>query len=155
EAARIVFHSGVKLTMVGMDPVRKGTFSEAQLLKLQASGKKAAQAVASIILPTLARNRANGIDRPRMLPDPMAIAAFLDPSLFTMVKVFVDVETRGELTSGMTVAYRAAPVRRSAPSLGEPDGSFMISETFVPNCTAAADVDLPRFLELTMALLLK
>jgi inosine-uridine nucleoside N-ribohydrolase len=155
EAARIVFHSGVKLTMVGMDPVRKGTLSEAQLRMLQASGKPAADAIARILLPTLARNRANGFDRPRSLPDPMAVAAFLDPSLFTMVKMFVDVETSGELTSGMTVAYRVAPLRRSAPSLGEPDRAFMISETFVPNCIAAADVDLERFLKLTMDLLLK
>jgi purine nucleosidase len=155
EAARIVFHSGVKLTMVGMDPVRKGTFTEAQLQQLQASGKKAADAVARIILPTLARNRAQGIDRPRLLPDPMAIAAFLDPSIFTMEKVFVDVETSGELTAGMTVAYRAAPLRRSAPRFSDPDNAFMISETFTPNCRAAADVDLDRFLKLTMDLLLR
>lgn len=155
EAARIVFHSGVKLTMVGMDPVRKGTFTETQLKELQASGKRAADAVARIILPTLARNRAQGLDRPRLLPDPMAIAAFLDPTLFKMEKVFVDVETSGELTAGMTVAYRGAPLRRSAPLMGYPDSAFMISETFTPNCQAAADVDLDRFLKLTMDLLLR
>ena len=38
------------------------------------------------------------------LHDPQAVAAALDRSLVTTEAVFVDVETRGELTTGMTVA---------------------------------------------------
>ena len=38
--------------------------------------------------------------------DPLAVAAALDRSLITTEALYVDVETRGEITSGMTVADR-------------------------------------------------
>ncbi len=38
--------------------------------------------------------------------DPLAVAAALDPALITTDALYVDVETRGELTTGMTVADR-------------------------------------------------
>ena len=38
--------------------------------------------------------------------DPLAVAAALDRSLVTTEALYVDVETRGELTTGMTVADR-------------------------------------------------
>jgi len=38
--------------------------------------------------------------------DPLAVAATLDRSLITTEPLFVDVETQGELTTGMTVADR-------------------------------------------------
>ena len=38
--------------------------------------------------------------------DPLAVAAALDPTLVTTEPLYVDVETRGELTTGMTVADR-------------------------------------------------
>jgi purine nucleosidase len=38
--------------------------------------------------------------------DPLAVAAALDRSLVTTEPLFVDVETRGEVTTGMTVADR-------------------------------------------------
>jgi purine nucleosidase len=38
--------------------------------------------------------------------DPLAVAAALDPSLVTTEALYVDVETRGEITAGMTVADR-------------------------------------------------
>jgi purine nucleosidase len=38
--------------------------------------------------------------------DPLAVAATLDRGLVTTEALYVDVETRGELTTGMTVADR-------------------------------------------------
>ena len=38
--------------------------------------------------------------------DPLAVAAALDRSLVTTEALYVDVETRGEITTGMTVADR-------------------------------------------------
>jgi purine nucleosidase len=38
--------------------------------------------------------------------DPLAVAAALDPGLVTTEPLYVDVETRGEVTTGMTVADR-------------------------------------------------
>ncbi|PWU03199.1 MAG: hypothetical protein C5B51_19345 [Terriglobia bacterium] len=155
EAARIVFHSGLKLTMVGLDPLREGGLTEEDVRKLAASNKKVAQAAARFLLPGLERAKARGINRPRGLPDPAAMAAFLDRSLFQYEQVYIDVETSGELTAGMTVAYRSAPMRRSPPSLGQPDNSFLISDTFQPNCSAAIHVDGPRWEKFMMDLLLQ
>jgi inosine-uridine nucleoside N-ribohydrolase len=158
EAARIVFHSGVKLTMVGLDPLLDGGFSEEDLQKLAASDKKVAQAAAKIAAARWASDRA----RPAMwytspkspnLADPAAMAAFLDRSLFQWEQLYVDVETSGELTAGMTVPYRVAPMRRSQPLLGQPETSSLISDTFKPNCSAAVHVDGPRWVKMMMELL--
>lgn len=61
--------------------------------------------------------------------DPLAVAAALDRSLVTTEALFVDVETRGEITTGMTVAD---PRRLT----GRP-----------PNCDVAVAADVPAFLD--------
>lgn len=48
--------------------------------------------------------------------DPLAVAAALDRGLVTTEALFVDVETAGELTSGMTVADRRG-LTGKAPNL--------------------------------------
>ena len=48
--------------------------------------------------------------------DPLAVAAALDRSLVTTDGLFVDVETGGELTTGMTVADRR-PMTNREPNL--------------------------------------
>ncbi len=158
EAARIVFHSGVKLTMVGLDPLLDGGLSKEDLQKLAASDKKVAQAAAKIAAGLWAGVRAGPpmwFTSPKFvdLPDPAAMAAFLDRSLFQWEQLYVDVETSGELTAGMTVPYRVAPMRRSPPLLGQPETSSLISDTFKPNCSAAVHVDGPRWVKMMMDLL--
>ena len=61
--------------------------------------------------------------------DPLAVAAALDRSLVTTEALYVDVETRGEITAGMTVADR----RRLT---GQP-----------PNLDVAVSADVPLFLD--------
>jgi purine nucleosidase len=61
--------------------------------------------------------------------DPLAVAAALDRSLVTTEALYVDVETRGELTAGMTVADR----RRQT---GRP-----------PNLDVAVSANVPLFLD--------
>ena len=61
--------------------------------------------------------------------DPLAVAATLDRSLVTTEALYVDVETRGELTTGMTVADR----RRLT---GKP-----------PNLDVAVTANVPAFLD--------
>jgi purine nucleosidase len=61
--------------------------------------------------------------------DPLAVAAAIDPRLITTEALYVDVETSGELTTGMTVADR----RRLT---GKP-----------PNVDVAATADIETFLE--------
>lgn len=61
--------------------------------------------------------------------DPLAVAAALDRSLVTSAPRFVDVETRGELTTGMTVADPRGLTGRP------------------PNLDVATGADVPRFLD--------
>jgi purine nucleosidase len=61
--------------------------------------------------------------------DPLAVAAALDPGLITTEALYVDVETRGELTTGMTVADRRHLTGRPA------------------NVDVAATADIGRFLD--------
>ena len=61
--------------------------------------------------------------------DPLAVAAALDRGLVTTEPLYVDVETRGEITTGMTVADR----RRLT---GKP-----------PNLDVAVSADVPEFLD--------
>jgi purine nucleosidase len=61
--------------------------------------------------------------------DPLVVAAALDPALVTSEPLFVDVETRGEITTGMTVADR----RRLT---GQP-----------PNVDVATGADVATFLD--------
>ena len=61
--------------------------------------------------------------------DPLVVATALDPRIVTTEALYVDVETRGELTTGMTVADR----RRLT---GQP-----------PNVDVAATADVDAFLD--------
>jgi purine nucleosidase len=61
--------------------------------------------------------------------DPLAVAAALDRSLVTTEALYVDVETRGEITAGMTVADRRHLT-------GKP-----------PNLDVAVTADVPAFLD--------
>ncbi len=61
--------------------------------------------------------------------DPLAVAAALDRSLVTTEPLYVEVETRGELTTGMTVADRRKLT-------GKP-----------PNLDVAVTADIPEFLD--------
>jgi len=61
--------------------------------------------------------------------DPLAVAAALDRSLVTTEALYVDVETRGEVTSGMTVADRRRLTGKA------------------PNLDVAVTANVPEFLE--------
>jgi purine nucleosidase len=61
--------------------------------------------------------------------DPLAVAATLDRSLVTSAPLHVDVETRGELTAGMTVADPRRLTGRA------------------PNTDVVSDADVPAFLD--------
>src|SRR5689334_9487165 len=61
--------------------------------------------------------------------DPLAVAAALDPSLVTAEPLYVDVETRGELTTGMTVADRRRLTGKA------------------PNLDVVATADIPAFMD--------
>jgi inosine-uridine nucleoside N-ribohydrolase len=165
EAARIVFQSGIPHFMVGLDVTRKTALTGAHVQRLEAAGTAVGKAAAMIARNTIEQNRAQGFLGGPNMHDPLAMAAFLDPTLLTWKDYYVDIETKGELTAGETVGYSPVQgnqprqpdmeklaadrmaIRGSAPTLGG-SMSAVLRDKYVPNTKVAMDVDSPRFFEL-------
>lgn len=166
EAARIVFQSGIPITMVGLDVTRKTSLTEDHVRTLEAAQNPAAQAAAKIGRNAITRNRERGYLVGPNMHDSLAVAAFLDPAILKWQEFYVDVETTGELTAGETLGYspvagdlRRRPgmekdaaagmtIRGSAPTLAGLKTSPVVRDRWVPNTNVAVDVDSGRFFEL-------
>jgi inosine-uridine nucleoside N-ribohydrolase len=150
EAARMVFQSGIPVTMVGLDVTRKTELTEAHVKRLESTGTAVSQAAAKIARNEYNLSRAHGSTRGPNMHDPLAMASFLDPSLLTWQDYYVDVEILGELTAGETVGYRPSEsgLRGSAPTLAGTKTSVMLRDKYTPNAQVAVDVNSPRFFEL-------
>ncbi len=101
EAADMVFKSGIAVQAVGLDVATHFdvNFTELELAELRASDKPEAAFLLNMI--EFVTNR--GFQSYCVLIDSMAIAAAIDPSLIETMRARVGVETKGELTLGMTV----------------------------------------------------
>jgi inosine-uridine nucleoside N-ribohydrolase len=166
EAARIVFQSGIPITMVGLDVTRKTTLTEEHLRILEGGQNAVSQAAATIARNAIQHNRDQGFLVGPNMHDSLAVAALLDPSILKWKDYYVDVETTGELTAGETLGYspNAGDLRRraemekqaalnmsirgSAPTLASTRTSPVVRDKFVPNATVAVDVDSSRFFDL-------
>jgi inosine-uridine nucleoside N-ribohydrolase len=166
EAARIVFQSGIPITMVGLDVTRKTSLTDEHVRVLESAQNPVSQAAANIARHAIEHNRERGFLVGPNMHDSLAVAAFLDPSLLKWKEYYVDVETSGELTAGETLGYsptagdlRRRPeaekqaalnmaIRGSAPTLASTKTSPILRDRFVPNTNVAVDVDSARFFEL-------
>lgn len=136
EAARIVFQSGARVTMVGMDVTMKTLFTGAMMDALAARGDAGTRAVVQASRYYLAAYQAQYPDiMGCALHDPLAVAVAEQPDLVTIEPMQCDVECMGEITRGQVVADR----RRTG--------------TTVPNVDVCVDVDVPRFMDLFLTTL--
>jgi purine nucleosidase len=145
EAAQLVFRSGVPLTMVGLDVTQRAMLREEHIQKLERSQKSEGRAAGQIARASMTRLRKTNPAGGPAMHDSLAVATFIDPSVVTLKELFVEVETKGEVTAGETVGYRKAPVRRSPPMAGEAPAKADAS-AFHPNAKVALDLDAERFL---------
>ena len=104
EAARIVFQSGLPITMVGLDVTTKVLMTmehaqQVQTSRLPTVNKFIAEIISSSLEAQRAIRKWNGFP----MHDPLAMAVAFDTSLVTTERMFVDVETQGELSRGSTV----------------------------------------------------
>src|SRR5438034_653406 len=166
EAARIVFQSGIPITMVGLDVTRKTSLTDEHVRTLEAGQNPVSQAAAKIARNAINHNREQGFLVGPNMHDSLAVAGFLDPSLLKFQDYYVDVETTGELTAGETLGYspmsgdlqrrpesekQAAltmQIRGSAPTLATTRTSPVVRDKFVPNAKVAVNVDSARFFDL-------
>lgn len=109
EAAKIVFESGLPITMVGWDVSQKyATFNDEQAEQL-----RNASSLGEFCVDIQTYLRRFGIEKLCLpgfdLPDPIAMSVALDPTVATLTKhLHVAIETHSELTRGATVVDHMA-----------------------------------------------
>jgi len=104
EAAKIVFESGVDLTVMPLDVTHKALTSVERVEAFRALGTPVGKAVAewTNFFERFDKEKYGSIGAP--LHDPCVIAYLLEPSIFSGRHINVEIETKSELTKGMTVA---------------------------------------------------
>lgn len=128
EAAQVVFSSGVKVRMAGLDVTERARFNIAEDKILQKSDEKIHKILTTIVQNALGFERHDGVGYANM-HDTAAIMAFVHPEVFTMEEYFVQVETEGRIARGMTVADRRQMGR------------------IAPNTKVLVDIDMEMFTE--------
>lgn len=129
EAAKIVFDSGIPITAIGLDVTTdpSNRLTETTFKEIEAAGTRRASFVADLCRHLIVRY--GGVS----LHDPLAVAAVIDPSLVETERVTVEVETRGDVTLGMTLVDRRRTYRNDSKEA---------------NVEACVSVDGARFLDL-------
>ena len=102
QAAEIVFHSGVKIIMFGLDVTMQEMLLEEDLNELGASGSKAGAFAKACLQCALQSIRRYGVDGVSM-HDSCPVMYLAHPELFEGEEAGVVVETRGTITNGKTV----------------------------------------------------
>ena len=122
EAAKMVFRSGIPITMVGLDIGRKARLMVEDLEELEKSGE------VGTMISSLFRSYDGGhVEEGVKMYDPSAAMYLMEPELFETKEAFIDVEIFSPLTIGATVV--------------DYDGT--LSET--KNAVVCVDVDVDRF----------
>jgi inosine-uridine nucleoside N-ribohydrolase len=113
-AARQVLRCGAPLTLIPLDVMRKVLFSPTDLLGLPATASRTCQFLRKIVPYAIgATSNLYGIEGFH-LKDVLSVVAVAVPGAVATKPMVVDVETRGELTRGMSVVdqrswYRSKP----------------------------------------------
>lgn len=112
EAAHAVFHSGLPITMVGLNVTERVAVRPAHIDRLRRSGKATAQWVADLLEAHARRSmQLFGLAHPP-LHDACAVAALIRPELLSFRECTVEVELASPLTRGMTVCDLRAELPR-------------------------------------------
>ena len=128
EAARIVFESGIPITMIGLDVTHKALIAPDEVNALRKSGP-IGEFVGQLMDFYSVFYRSMGFPG-NPVHDALAVAAVFEPDIVKTRRLHVDVETQGEFTLGRTVV-----------DFGGVTGKE-------PNVDVALDVDRERFVTL-------
>lgn len=122
EAAKIVYESGLPITMAGLNIGDKALLYLEDLEKFQKANR-----IGDMLYHLFVHYRSNGTKSGLRMYDVYAAAYVLNSSMFTAQKTFVGIETKGEFTAGA-----------SAVDLNNTLGK-------TPNANVLVDVDGERF----------
>ena len=102
EAAKIVFTSGVPITMAGLDVTEKALILPEDFERVRALCNPVSDIVAQWLEFFYKFHRSIGYAGAPM-HDPCAVMALIDPEIFTIRPMYVQIETAGEYCRGTTV----------------------------------------------------
>lgn len=136
EAAQVVFNSGVKIRMAGLDVTEYARFNKAEDEILCTSDEKICEILSFIVQKSLGFDR-NGDSGYSNMHDTAAIMAFVHPEIFKTEDMYVQVETEGKVARGMTIADRR--------QLGRLE----------PNTVVLVDIDMEKFTKTLIETLVK
>jgi len=105
-AAHIVFGSGIRLTMFGLDATRHAIVPQQFLANLSVSDAPFAKMAAAMMSAYVKSDR--------LLHDPCVIAHIIDPEIFRGSEVYLEVVTQPGPTFGQTVAYEGRHLKDRA-----------------------------------------
>jgi pyrimidine-specific ribonucleoside hydrolase len=104
EAAAIVFRSGIPITMCGLDVTYKALVFQKDIDLFRTFKNKSGEVAAQLMELISEYQQAEQIElEGTALHDPCAVAWLLNPGIFKTKSCYVDVETTGRLTTGVTV----------------------------------------------------
>lgn len=144
EAADVVFRSGVPIKMFGLNVTRMASATVERLDRIRAIGTPFAKTVADLVeFYRQSLNTVFGLQG-ASLHDPLAVAVFIKPELFTMQEMNVQIELNGTQTRGMTVCdYR--DVGGEGAGVRGKEGVLRGAEA---NAEVAVDMDVDGFFDL-------
>lgn len=135
EAAKIVFHSGIPITLVGLDVTSTTLLTKKEVNEIADGPVHDFVAGATVHYMNHYLQR-NGVEACSM-HDPLAVGVALDRTLVKTEKYFVDVETRSDMCDGKTVCDYKNYYKRE------------------PNIDVCVEVDSARFIETLISTLSK
>jgi len=144
EAARAVFRSGMAIEMVGWEHCRGvANLDDADIARCRALGTPLARFTIDCNTTALEANQRLFHDPGIGLPDPVAMAVALDPSIATRTsRHAVEIECESPLTRGMTVVDALDVVPRQ---LGDSSGWPAAAVSGKPNVSVVWQIDVARF----------
>ena len=107
EAAQVVLASGLPITLIGLDVTERVRLTGEMIdQNVRPAGSPLSQFVMDCTAQTI--EFSTRVERPpgMAMHDPLAVAALVDPTIVHTAPLSVQVETKGELTTGMLVADR-------------------------------------------------
>lgn len=119
EAARIVFRSGVPLTMAGLDVTHQFQSTPSRVDAIRATSGQLASVLADLLIFFNAMYGSihdDGALEGGAVHDPLAVLAITHRNLFERVARHVDIETSGDITRGMTVIDERTVAERRPPN---------------------------------------
>jgi purine nucleosidase len=141
EAARMVFHSGLPIEMIGWELCRGAAMLDPdEMAEIRAIGTPLAEFAIDCNRRAFEATVSQLGERGLALPDPVAMAVALDPAICTRKsRHAVEIETQSELTRGMTVVDQLNVIR------GQPSGELWRRALQHGNVHVCWEIDVPAW----------